>query len=304
MSMGMFASTETPAVIEAAITPLRLGTAVQPMTETIEEARACLSAGAAIIHHHHDFSASQDEGIRQMVGIQAGILEAFPDALMYSDYLNGTTLWEKNAHLAPLYDAGVLRMVPLDPSIVQIAKPDADGLPSDSIVAGMNFADADELVRFACKVGVPMAVSIYEPGDLRWARAYAQAGMFPAGSMIKFFFGGPYTIGKHTTPGIGFGLPPTKAALDIYLSMIDDVDMPWIAACLGGIILDTPLARYAFECGGSLRVGIEDTCGSSDMTNVESIEAARALAAEVGRPVLSGKAAKAFLRGSNSLLAA
>ena len=110
---------EMPVVIEAAITPLRFGEPVQSMEQTIEESRACLAAGAAIIHHHHDFSAPPAEGVRQMVGIQAGILEAFPGALMYSDYLNGTGIWEKNAHLRPLHDAGLLRMIPLDPAIVQ-----------------------------------------------------------------------------------------------------------------------------------------------------------------------------------------
>ena len=111
------------------------------MQQTIEESRACLAAGAAIIHHHHDFSASPAEGVRQMVGIQTGILEAFPGALMYSDYLKGTGIWEKNAHLRPLHDAGVLRMSPLDPAIVQVGKLDKDGLPSDSHVAGLTYAE-------------------------------------------------------------------------------------------------------------------------------------------------------------------
>ena len=302
--MSKLQSSENPVVIEAAITPLRFGEPVQSMQETIDESRACLAAGAAIIHHHHDFSASPAEGVRQMVGIQTGILEAFPGALMYSDYLKGAGIWEKNAHLRPLHDAGVLRMVPLDPAIVQVGKLDKDGLPSDSHVAGLTYAEAAEVVRFAREVNVPMSVSIYEPGNLRWARAYALAGMFPAGSMIKLFFGGPYTIGLHKVPGVNFGMHPTKAALDIYLSMMDGMNMPWIVSCLAGVVLETPLARYALERGGHLRVGIEDAAGGSDMTNVESVTAARALAAEVGRPVVVADAAKELLRQPDRALAA
>jgi hypothetical protein len=295
---------EMPVVIETAITPLRFGEPVQSMEQTIEESRACLAAGTAIIHHHHDFSAPRAEGIRQMVGIQAGILEAFPGALMYSDYLNGTGIWEKNAHLRPLHDAGLLRMIPLDPAIVQVGKLDQDGLPSDSHVAGLTYAQSAEVVRFARETNVPMSISIYEPGNLRWARAYALAGMFPAGSMIKLFFGGPYTIGLHRVPGVNFGLHPTKAALDIYLSMMEGMNLPWIVSCLAGVLLETPIAQYALERGGHLRIGIEDTAGGSDMSNVESVVAARELAAKVGRPVVSGEAAKQLLKRSERALAA
>ena len=302
--MATLNTSDMPVVIEAAITPLRFGEAVQSMQQTIDESRACLAAGAAIIHHHHDFSAPRAEGVRQMVGIQAGILEAFPGALMYSDYLKGTAIWEKNAHLKPLQEAGVLRMIPLDPSIVQVGKLDKEGLPSDSYVAGLTYADAAEMVRFAREINVPLSISIYEPGNLRWARAYALAGMFPVGSMIKLFFGGPYTIGLHKVPGVNFGMHPTKAALDIYLSMMEGMNMPWIVSCLAGVILDTPLARYALERGGHLRVGIEDAAGGSDMTNVECVAAARTLAAEVGRPVVVAETAKHLLKQPDRALAA
>ena len=302
--MPTLGTSEMPVVIEAAITPLRFGEAVQSMQETIDESRACLAAGAAIIHHHHDFSAPREEGIRQMVGIQAGILEAFPGALMYSDYLKGTGIWDKTAHFRPLHDAGALRMVPLDPAIVQVGKLDKDGLPSDSHVAGLTFAESAEVVKFARETNVPMSISIYEPGNLRWAHAYAKAGMFPAGSMIKFFFGGPYTIGLHKVPGVNFGMHPTKAALDIYLSMMEGMEMPWIVSCLAGVLLETPLAQYALECGGHLRIGIEDAAGGSEMTNVESVKAAIDLAAKVGRPVVFGEAAKKLLSRTERALAA
>jgi len=103
---------------------------------------------------------------------------------------------------------------------------------------------------------------------------------------------------------VNFGMHPTKAALDIYLSMMEGMNMPWIVSCLAGVLLETPLARHALERGGHIRVGIEDAAGGSDMTNVESVNAARALATEVGRPVVVAEAAKELLRRPDRALAA
>jgi uncharacterized protein (DUF849 family) len=103
---------------------------------------------------------------------------------------------------------------------------------------------------------------------------------------------------------VNFGLHPTKAALDIYLSMMEGMNLPWIVSCLAGVLLETPIAQYALERGGHLRIGIEDTAGGSDMSNVESVVAARELAAKVGRPVVSGEAAKQLLKRSERALAA
>src|SRR5690606_25557271 len=113
-----------------------------------------------------------------------------------------------------------------------------------------------------------------------------------------------YTTNLVKVPGINHGMHPTKAALDMYLSMMEGIDLPWIAACWAGVILDTPVARYALERGGHLRVGVEDTSGATEMTNVETVQAAIALAAEVGRPVVVGNEAKRVLRGKQEALAA
>jgi beta-keto acid cleavage enzyme len=65
--------------------------------------------------------------------------------------------------------------------------------------------------------------------------------------------------------------------------MLDGVDIPWIVSVQGGVLLDTPIARYALERGGHLRVGVEDTAGATEMTNAETVQAAAGLAAAVGR---------------------
>jgi 3-keto-5-aminohexanoate cleavage enzyme len=52
---------------------------------------------------------------------------------MYADYLRGDSMAEKNAHLQPMADAGVLRMVALDPGLTQFGHLGDDGLPSRHI---------------------------------------------------------------------------------------------------------------------------------------------------------------------------
>jgi 3-keto-5-aminohexanoate cleavage enzyme len=220
---------------------------------------------------------------------------------MDADYLRGDSMAEKNAHLRPMADAGVLRMVALDPGLTQFGHLDDDGLPSRHIQGGTTFPEAAAVTEFASSQRVPLSVGIYEPGNLRWAIAYARAGKFPIGTMIKLYFGGDYAMGGVRTPAVNFGLYPTKAALDLYLSMLDGVDIPWIVSVQGGVLLDTPIARYALERGGHLRVGVEDTAGATEMTNAETVQAAADLAAAVGRPVAEGQDATTVLQGQSAV---
>jgi hypothetical protein len=288
-------------LIEAAITPLRKGAPVQTADQTVDEAVASLAAGAAIIHHHHDFTLAEPAAIAQVIDVETRILAAYPHAYMYADYLRGDRMAEKNAHLQPMADAGVLRMVALDPGLTQFGHLDDDGLPSRHIQGGTTFPEAAAVTEFASSQRVPLSVGIYEPGNLRWAIAYARAGKFPIGTMIKLYFGGDYAMGGVRTPAVNFGMYPTKAALDIYLSMLDGVDIPWIVSVQGGVLLDTPIARYALERGGHLRVGVEDTAGATEMTNAETVKAAADLAAAVGRPVAVGQDATTILQGQSAV---
>ena len=289
-----------PVLIEAAITPLRKGAPVQTADQTVDEAVASLAAGAAIIHHHHDFTLAEPAAIAEVIDVETRILAAYPHAYMYADYLRGDSMAEKNAHLQPMADTGVLRMVALDPGLTQFGHLD-DGLPSRHIQGGTTFPEAAAVTEFASSQRVPLSVGIYEPGNLRWAIAYARAGKFPIGTMIKLYFGGDYAMGGVRTPAVNFGLYPTKAALDLYLSMLDGVDIPWIVSVQGGVLLDTPIARYALERGGHLRVGVEDTAGATEMTNAETVQAAADLAAAVGRPVAEGQDATTVLQGQSAV---
>jgi len=285
-------------LIEAAVTPYRPGTPLQTADETVREAKACLAAGAAIIHHHHDFRLGEADAVKQLVEIEAEILADYPDALLYPDYLRGTTTGEKYAYLEPLQEAGLLRMFALDPGHTMFDILDENGLPSQFAEAGFTFAECDEMVGYGCRVGVPISLGIYEPGHLRWTRAYAAAGKLPRASLVKLYFPDSYSLGGK--PRVNVGLYPTAASVDMYLSILSGVGLAWQVSIPGGVLLDSPIARYALERGGHLRVGVEDTGGRTPMSNVETVETAVDLAKQVGRPAVQGAEALAALGGART----
>ncbi|ROO87940.1 uncharacterized protein (DUF849 family) [Actinocorallia herbida] len=294
----MSSTTPGPVVIEAAITPLRKGQPLQTTEQIIHEATESLAAGAAIVHHHHDFRQTREDAVAQVVHVESELLKAYPDAFVYNDYLAGDRIMEeKNAHLPALAAAGALTMAALDPGLTQFGMLTDDGLPNRHVQGGADYASAHEVVEFTRGTGTPLSLGVYDPSNLRWILAYAAKGMFPAGSMIKLYFGGEYQLGGDRWPTAGFGLPPTRQALDMYLSMMEGCDLPWIVSIQGGVLLDSEIAVRALELGGHLRVGVEDTAGATAMTNRETVEAAVALAAKAGRPVAAGAEANLVLKG-------
>ena len=280
---------EAPAVIEVAITPLRWREPAQTVEQMIDEADRCIAAGAGIVHHHHDMRLSEADATTALLATARGILRGHPDALIYTDYLKGRRAWEENAHLAPGAEAGLLTMFAIDPGVTSFCGSDAQGLPTRTHTDGLRFDEAHEMVQFSKEVGVPISLGVFEPGQLRWILAYEQAAGFSPGTMIKLYLGGDWLVDQPGVRGINFGLPPTTAALDVYLSMMAGSSLPWVASLYGDSLLDSPLARYALEQGGHLRVGIEDAAGRGGRGNVEMVEAAVALAEQVGRPVGSAR---------------
>ena len=97
--------------------------------------------------------------------------------------------------------------------------------------------------------------------------------------MVKFYFGGDEGFLS------GFGFQPTRTALDAYLELLGDCDVPWAVAVLGGDVVESGIARIALERGGHVRVGLEDYAGSRAPTNEDLVRDAVAVANDVGRPV-------------------
>ena len=290
-----------PAIIEAAITPLRWGEPAQSVDAMVGEADACIEAGAGIIHHHHDMRLSEADAIDQLVDTAAGIQPAHPSTLVYTDYLTGKRAWEENAHLRPLAERGLLTMFAIDPGLTTFGSFDRDGVPTRTYIDGLRFDEAHEMIEFSKEVGVPISVGVFEPGHLRWILHYEQRVGFSPGTIVKLYFGGGWAVDRPETAAINFGLPGTLQALDVYLAMMADLvpggsSLPWIASLFGDSMLDSDLARHALERGGHLRVGIEDAAGRSDLTNAQMVERAATLAESVDREVVTGPDALAALR--------
>ena len=282
-----------PLIIEAAIngaTPKSVNPHVpRSVPEIVESACACLAAGAAIIHHHND------EGLLEARHAAAPYREAWtaiyarhPQALLYPTMGSGgprTTIQERYAHVEELADAGLLRFAILDPGSVSLGLLDGDGLPAPiDLVYQNTFADVRYMADVCRARGLAVHVSIFEPGFLRVALAYAAARRLPP-AKIQLYFGGP---------ALPFGLPPTTASLDAYCAMLDGTDLPWMVGVLGGDVATT-LAPLAIARGGHVRVGLEDYDGPRRPRTEELVGEIVKMATRAGRAIATAAQAADIL---------
>jgi 3-keto-5-aminohexanoate cleavage enzyme len=278
-------NTERPVVIEAAVSPFRADAPNANPAALIEDSIACITAGATVIHHHHDQRLEKDDAISRLIETSRSILNAYPNALLYPGILSGRTGAEHMAHLEPLAEAGVLGLAPLDPGAAVPYDLDEHGVPTGHGWVWNSFSTSKKVAAAMFGQSVPLAIGVYEPVQLRWALAMESAGKLVPGTIVKLYFGGTKSLFNVGRPAINFGLPPTPQALDLYLSMMDGSTLPWMVGVMGDDILNLPLGRYALERGGHLRVGIEDLGDTAPPTNVATVERAAMLAAAVGRPL-------------------
>ncbi|OLL90129.1 hypothetical protein Ae356Ps1_0026c [Pseudonocardia sp. Ae356_Ps1] len=92
-----------------------------------------------------------------------------------------------------------------------------------------------------------------------------------------------------------FGLPPTPAALEAYLELLEPSGLPWSVAVLGGDVVGSGLAELAVRRGGHLRVGLEDfhdRAGSAP-SNRELVEGALRVIESAGATPASPARARA-----------
>jgi uncharacterized protein (DUF849 family) len=283
-----------PLIIEAAINGATMK-AAQPhvprtVAEIVADARGCLDAGAAIVHHHTDdpllVGRHATEPYRDA---WTAILAEAPDAILYPTMGGGgahTTIRERYAHVEALADLGLLRLALVDPGSVSLGPLDADGLPmAIDLVYQNTFADARYMFDVCRARGLAVHVSIFEPGFLRVALAYHARGRLPP-AKIQLYFGGD---------ALPFGLPPTVSSLEAYLAMLAGTDLPWMVGVIGGDVATT-LAAAAIERGGHVRVGLEDYVGDRRPRNAELVREVVAMAERAGRRVATPREAAAILR--------
>jgi uncharacterized protein (DUF849 family) len=284
----------SPVIIEAAINGVtskeRNPHVPRSPAEIAADALRCFSAGAAIVHNHIDAIATDGAAAAaRYLEAWRPLLRERPDAIVYPTVGFGGTIEERYAHEPILAESGLMRMGLLDPGSVNLGGVGEDGLPGGPIdfVYVNSYNDIRHEVGLCARHRLGPSISIFEPGFLRAALAYHRAGRLPAGAFVKLYFGGAHDYFGGTTGGVTFGLPPTRIALEAYLSMLDGCELPWAVAVLGGDVIETGLARLALERGGHVRVGLEDYAGTRTPANDELVREVTALARAVGRPVAS-----------------
>lgn len=287
-----------PLVIEAALngatTKAQNPHVPRSAAEIVSSALRCVTAGASIVHNHNDepnFGAPTGRhSAAPYRTAWARILEKEPDLLLYPTVAGRderTSVEERYGHVAELHEAGLLRMSMADPGSLSVAVLDPAGRPIPSDLLYLNTtAEFAWMLRFCRERLVPVSVSVFEPGFLRVALAHFDAGDLPPGSKLVLYFGGPRAL---------FGLPPTEAALDLYLSMLGSRALPWMVAVMGGDVVASGLAREAVARGGHVRVGLEDYEGSDQPTNEALVATVAEVAFTQRREVASPAAAREVL---------
>lgn len=288
-----------PVIIEAAIngqkTKARNPHVPISPAEIVDDALACIDAGAAIIHsHNNDINLVGQAAADSYIEAYGPILRARPNAILCSTSVRGETSEVRVSHYAPL--AHVMRMGIIDPGSLNFGTEDPDGVPAPSEHIYSNSyrhirVTFDELH----KTRLGPSIAIYEPGFLRATLAYHRAGALPSGALVKLYFGGSYNILDGTPTNTTFGLPPTRKALDAYLEMLDGSGLEWSVAVFGGDVVASGLARYAVECGGHLRIGLEDFGGARSPKNMDLVKEAVAVIESCGRSVADADAAAQIL---------
>jgi len=247
--------------------------------EIAQEALELLAAGASIVHQHDaDGATSAERTAEQSLATYERVLGERPDALLYPTATFLDPMTERWGHHELLAKAGVIRMAFVDPGSVNLGRTAiGNRKPPSAFVYSNSLADVDYKFERCRELGLGPSMAIFEPGFLRVALEYAQAGRMPAGSLTKFYFGGGGAF--------LFGLPPREAALDLYHSLIEDSGLPWAAAVLGGDCVESGMAGWAVERGGHIRVGLEDYAGEETPTNLELLARATQVVETAGKRV-------------------
>ena len=292
-----------PVILECAINggttkatnPLAPGTPAEHTAEVIQ----CLDAGASIIHMHSN-QPNEDVKLAAQAyeDIYRPVRKKYPDAILYATANFDPVVYHRErrpwpgkvqcGHQRILAEDGIVNMVLFDTGVVPIGVYDKEGVPGpDSAFWWYAFGPED--VRYilqTCKdTGAGASISVFEPGWMKNVVAMARAGTLPRGSKLNIYF---------ATDSFAGLAPPIPEALELYLKMMEGLDLEWAIGYIGDkSVMDTPLARMALERGGSFRVGLEDWPNGT--SNVEQLKRAKEIIDAVGRPIVTGAEAIKYL---------
>src|SRR4249919_408030 len=235
--------------------------------EITEAVLAGIESGASIVHNHNDepmFTADGVHAVEPYLAAWRPVLERHPDALLYPTMAagaRGIPVARRWAHVEELARRGMGGMTLVDPGSVNLGLTSAGDVP-EAAAAGPylnSYTDLEYMFLRSAQLGAAPSISIFEPGFLRTTLTWHRLGKVPPGAIVKLYFGGE----------LEFGLPPTAAALDAYLELVEPSGLPWSVAVLGGDVVECGLAERAIRRGGHVRVGLEDYAGPGEPSNAE-----------------------------------
>jgi len=293
----------TPVILECAVNGSTTKATNPLVPETFEEQTAeiirCLDAGATIVHSHSN-QPNEDPAVaaQAYAEVYKPVWEKHPYAILYATanfdpkvYNNARKAWPGKVqcgHHRILAEAGLANMVLFDTGVVPLAGYDEKGKPApESAFFWYGFWPDDwQVIKEICDdLGTGTSISVFEPGWMKNVLAMVKAGTLPRGSKLNIYFA-PNSFAAMA--------PPIPEALELYLKMMEGLDLKWSVGCIGAkSIMDTPLAQMALERGGSFRVGLEDW--ATGTSNLEQITRAKEIISAAGRPIVSGAEAITYL---------
>lgn len=247
--------------------------------ECAADALACAAAGAAIVHFHArdpETGALLSPGTETYAAAMRLINDERPDLLVYPTYTTARTPEERFVHIATLArDPAVrLRSATIDPGATNFSFFDAGGIVGDNIF-GVSHADLVYFLELCAQCGIQYSVVVREPGHVRIAVAMHRLQKMTGTILFKLNLGDTAL----------WGLPPSEAAVDAYLSAVPaDIPYTWMAYTYGPSHWD--MARLAIRRGAHVRVGLGDNPVEADgarLTNADMVRRVVEMAAAEGR---------------------
>ena len=261
--------------------------------EIVEQALACMEAGAAMIHNHTEDPVVGGPGwldYENYASAWRKLLAVRPDAILTPTMplaVDGVSVEQRFSHITAMAEEGLITQGLCDPGSINYAGLDTEGLFADSTVVYKNDMHDSRYYVEACRaLNVGLSISIFEAGFIKFIMAYHRAGKLPQGAMLKFYFG---------SADMCFGLLPTATALDAYLEMIEGSDLPWLVSSFGDDCVACGIAEEAIKRGGHVQVGLEPYGGTRTPTNVELVKEVVALAKHYDRPLATPEDAAKML---------
>lgn len=252
--------------------------------ELAATAKACLAAGAAMIHLHvRDAEQKHSLDVGAYREAIAAVRAAVGDDLVIQVTSEAVGIYSPQQQMAMVRT--------LEPEAVSLAVreivPDAGSEPE----AGRFLAELAE-------AGTLPQFILYDAADVARFAALRESGVIPAGPAFLLFVLGRYTAGQRSQPG---DLLPFLAALHATEGHAapGSGTLPWAVCAFGA--QETACVTAAATLGGHARVGFENNLllpsGARAADNAELVAAAAAGARAIGRPLADAATARRLMKG-------